>query len=344
MDDSTLGTSTPAPGSPEPGRGRETPSDASGKAAEPPRPPSLRLVTRVFLGPNGIRAGWRLAIFVALLVLIGFLLVSLAGPGVRRFKTPGVLTGDSIGFLSALLAALLMVRIEKRSLADYGLPGRGAFGARFWTGVVWGFLALTALLILIHLGHGFDFGGLALRGGKQIARYAGLWALTFLMVGFFEEFLFRGYALFTLSTGMGFWPSAILLSALFGGVHLHNAGEDWAGGLAAGLIGLFFCLTLRRTGSLWFAIGLHASWDYAESFLYSVPDSGEMIPGHLLSSSFHGPVWLTGGSVGPEGSALVFVIIAAMFVVFDRLYRQARFPLQKSRVSSRELGPVTANF
>jgi len=328
MDDSSLGTSTPGPGSPEGGTGSgETPSGASGRAAEPQKPVSLRLVTRVFLGPNGIRAGWRLAIFIVLLSLFGFFMLGLAGPAVRRLKPPGILTGEAMGFLSALLAALVMARGEHRSLAGYGLPRRGAFGALFWAGLLWGFLALTVLLALIHLGHGFDFGGLALTSGKQVARYAGLWALTFLAVGFAEEFIFRGYALFTLSTGMRFWPSAILLSALFGGVHLHNAGENWAGGLAAGLIGLFFCLTLRRTGSLWFAIGLHAGWDYSESFLYSVPDSGAMVSGHLLNSSFHGPVWLTGGAVGPEGSAVVFVVIAVLFLVFDRLYREAKFPL-----------------
>jgi membrane protease YdiL (CAAX protease family) len=86
------------------------------------------------------------------------------------------------------------------------------------------------------------------------------------------------------------------------------------------LIGLFFCFTLRRTGSLWFAVGMHASWDWGESYLYSVPDSGGMVPGHLLNSSFHGPRWLTGGSVGPEGSVLVFVVIAAAWVVFDLIY------------------------
>ena len=198
-----------------------------------------------------------------------------------------------------------MARIEKRSFADYALPGRGAFGVQFWRGAAWGFLALSALLLVVSAAQGFSFGTLALGGGK-LASYAVLWALAFLLVGFCEEFLFRGYALYTLSTGIGFWPAAGLLSALFGAVHLHNPGESWIGGLSAGLIGLFFCFTVRRTGGLWFAIGLHATWDYSESFMYSAPDSGAMVPGHLLNSSFHGPRWLTGGTVGPEGSALVW--------------------------------------
>ncbi|MGA7379817.1 MAG: CPBP family intramembrane glutamic endopeptidase, partial [Terriglobales bacterium] len=106
----------------------------------------------------------------------------------------------------------------------------------------------------------------------------------------------------------------------FGAIHLQNPGEAWVGALCAGLIGLFFCFTLRRTGSLWFAVGMHASWDWGESYLYSVPDSGGMVTGHLLNSGFHGSHWLTGGSVGPEGSVLVFVVIGASWLLFDRVY------------------------
>jgi hypothetical protein len=92
--------------------------------------------------------------------------------------------------------------------------------------------------------------------------------------------------------------------------------------LAAAFIGFFFCLTLRRTGNLWFAVGFHAAWDWGETYFYSVPDSGMVAPGHLLSSSMRGAPWLSGGSVGPEGGVLCFVVIAAAWVAFDRVYRR----------------------
>ena len=312
------------------------PEDASAGGAQiPPLLPSG--LQRVFVGPYGIRAGWRLLIFVVIAAAVAVILaapLSLLGPRAPlggTFGPAALLLGEGIPLLAALLSAAAMTRIERRSFADYALPGQGAFGVQFWRGVAWGLLALTSLLLGVSAAQGFSFGTLALGGGK-LASYAVLWALTFLVVGFFEEFLFRGYALYTLSTGIGFWPAAGLLSALFGAVHLHNPGESWIGGLSAGLIGLFFCFTVRRTGSLWFAVGLHAAWDYSESFIYSVPDSGAMVPGHLLNSSFHGPRWLTGGTVGPEGSALVFVVIAGLFVVFDRLYPDVRFPVSKLEI------------
>jgi membrane protease YdiL (CAAX protease family) len=124
---------------------------------------------------------------------------------------------------------------------------------------------------------------------------------------------------------MGFWPSAVLLSLMFGFAHKGNAGESWFGEVAAGLIGLFFCLTLRRTGNLWFAVGFHFSFDWGETFLYSVPNSGTVMPGHLLNSSFQGPQWLTGGTVGPEGSVFVFLMIAIVWVAFDRVYREVKY-------------------
>ena len=107
--------------------------------------------------------------------------------------------------------------------------------------------------------------------------------------------------------------------------HRSNEGEQWTGLLAAAAIGLFFCLTLRRTGSLWFAVGFHAAWDWGETFVYSVPDSGTVFPGHLLKSSFHGPGWLTGGMVGPEGSLLCFMVIAVVWGVFARAYREVKY-------------------
>lgn len=294
-----------------------------------PERPRREFFGVVFVGPRGIRSGWRLSIWLVAAGATAFVLGGLTTLVVRhapaQTQALGIAFGDGIGFLGVLAATILMARIERRTLAEYGLPPREAFGKQFWHGALWGLIALSALVGAIHLEHGFDLGGLALSGSK-LADYGVLWALAFLVVGLFEESLTRAYALFTLTDGIRFWPAAGLLSGIFGAMHLGNSGESWVGALAAALIGLFFCFTVRRTGSLWFAVGMHFAWDYAESFIYSVPDSGAMVTGHLLNSSFHGPVWLTGGTVGPEASVFVFVIIAALFVVFAVTHRDVRFP------------------
>src|SRR5579875_149916 len=295
-----------------------------------PPPESPGIGQRIFRNAEGLRAGWRLVLFLAIFAMCAIIL----GSFVRVFLqlspkhfTPRVLmAGDGILALAALIATAMMGVIEKRPFSDYALPWRSAFGLNFWWGVLWGWIALTGLLLLIRYYRGFDFGSLAVSNPRRVLILAAFWAISFFLVGFFEEFFFRGYALFTLTTGMGFWPAAIVLSLAFGALHLRNPGEDWAGGLSAALIGLFFCFTVRRTGNLWFAIGLHAMWDYSETFLYAVPNSGMVASGCLLNSSFHGPPWLTGGSVGPEGSLFAFIIIVNLFLVFHLLYPRARFP------------------
>jgi len=279
----------------------------------------------IFLGPEGLRPGWRIVLYLGMGVLLFLLLSSF------QYLIPSRGAGflwqqmfiQVVLVVSSLSPAAVMAKIEKRRFGDYRLALGQASGKLFWTGLLWGILALSALMLLMRLLGVFSYGNLALHG-LRIVKFAVFWGVFFFLVGIFEEFTFRGYTQCTLSRAIGFWPAAYVFSFIFGALHLiGNVGETWLGSLCAALIGLFFCFTLRRTGSLWFAVGMHASWDWGESYLYSVPDSGGTVPGHLLSSSFHGSRWLTGGSVGPEGSVLVFVVIAAAWLVFDRLYPYA---------------------
>lgn len=290
----------------------------------PASPPSG--ILKIFIGPTGLRAGWRLLIYLAMFAALyaGFsTLVQLAHPKPLPLMWL-LVVGDSLLLISAVLPVLVMMRLESRRFADYGLPLQEVFGRLFWIGWAWGLGGLTLLMILMRAAGAFYFGRVTLHGVRMM-KFALFYAIAFLIVALFEEFWVRGYSLFTLATGIGFWPAAVILSIAFGAIHLGNKNEAPTGALAAGLIGLFFCLTLRRTGGLWFAVGFHASWDWGETFLFSVPNSGIKMPGHLLSSSFQGPTWLTGGSVGPEGSILVFVVIAILALIFHRMHREAKF-------------------
>jgi uncharacterized protein len=227
----------------------------------------------------------------------------------KDVSTPGLLLfAEGIAALSLVLAALVMAFIEKRTFADYGFPGREAFGKRFWQGVPYGFVMVSLLMALIAALHGFSYGAWAL-GRAAAVHYGILYFIGFILVGIFEEFLFRGYLQATLASGIGFWPAAIMLSLVFGAIHLGNTGEAALGALAAGSFGLVAAFSVLRTGNIWFAIGAHAAWDWGETYFYGVANSGNLARGHLLNSSFHGRNWLTGGSIGPEGSIFVFLIL-----------------------------------
>ncbi len=298
----------------------------SGSHESPPR--------GVFLGPEGICPVTRWLIYLAtawvVLHVESWLVESLQSDvGVLWWR----MTIEASLMLAAILPGFVMARIEGRPFGDFGLPARRAFGRNFWVGALWGIASLSVLMLALRLTGSFEFGVLGLHGAR-IWKFAAFYALLFLFAAFFEDFLMRGYSQWVLSQEMNFWPAAALLSAAFGYIHSGNPGESKPGLAAAALIGFFFCLTLRRTGDLWWAVGFHMAWDWGESYLYSVPDSGALLPGHLLNSSFHGPDWLTGGSVGPEGSYLVFVVIGALWILFARVYPEVKYGANRVTLSS----------
>jgi hypothetical protein len=166
------------------------------------------------------------------------------------------------------------------------------------------------------------------------------WLVAFILVGLFEEFLFRGYLQFTLMRGLlglgarvsperaqkaAFWMAALLWSLLFFATHMTNGGETPAGLLAVFFAGVLFSYALWRTGSLWWGIGFHMTWDWAQSFLFGVPDSGTLSGNRLFATHPAGTVWLSGGIVGPEGSVLVLLVFGLVFLVLRR-YPQAEQP------------------
>jgi uncharacterized protein len=288
-------------------------------------------VTRsAFTGPNGVRAGWRLLIFLAIAAVLFGPTVLFLQPRLQRllgteFTAVNLIIGDALSLTLLLIAAAITARIERRSLAIYGLPPSRFLGRQFWTGALWGFVMFSSVIALMVLTHAWSPGGLAL-APSAILRFAGLWALAFLFSGLTEEFLLRGYLQYTLTTGIGFWPAAFITSALFAAIHETNKGETWVGLVEIVLIALFLCLALRRTGNLWFAIGWHFAFDWAQTFLYSTPNSGLTAPGHLLNASLKGSKWLTGGTVGPEAGVFNVIVTTAGVVLLARLYPAAKYP------------------
>jgi hypothetical protein len=180
----------------------------------------------------------------------------------------------------------------------------------------------------------------------------------FLGAGFFEEFLFRGYVQFTLTRCLagalrwiapsnryarpiGFWAAAVLISFGFGLSHRSNLGESPIGLLSVGLAGLMFTLCLWRTGSLWWAIGLHAAWDWSQSFLYGVADSGGVSKGHLLATHPVGSPLLSGGLTGPEGSIFVLPVMVCITLVIVFTLPKRPTPFDADPVFAPQDGPIS---
>jgi len=293
----------------------------------------------VFVGPQGLRSGWRvllfLPVFIAASIPVGIAILPAAHSELSPYRA---IIGELCAFAIILAGTLIFARVEHRSLADYGIPFRLFLGKQFWTGAVWGFVMVSFLVGLMAASHAYSFGHLAL-SPAEIVKYGLLWGLAFLLVGFFEEFSFRGYVQYTLTRGIGFWPAAAITCILFALAHTGNPDESPVGIIEIVLIASFLCLALRRTGNLWFAIGWHMAFDWGESFFYSTADSGMRVHGHLLNSSMMGSTWLNGGKVGPEASVFDVIVTVAGILLLAKLYPEPKYPALPAPTPTLEFRP-----
>jgi len=325
------------------------PADPSG-APEPvtdPAPAHFTVIDLLF-GADGLRAPWGILLFHILrIVLLGycafpFLAKLFPGmTGATLFSKPAsMLTYEGAALLAVAAATWLMAKIERRPVAVFGLGGNHRL-RNFLAGLAWGGALLSLLVFSLRATGLLVFDG-RLLSGRSALRYGSIWLIGFLFVGMFEEYLFRGYLQFTLARmirdifgwfrsyasgtpaaplltprldAFSFWIAALLLSCYFSLDHTTNPGESPLGLVAVVLIGLVFSLSLWRTGSLWWAMGFHASWDWAQSFLYGVADSGSVVDGRLYATHPVGRPILSGGLTGPEGSFFIVPIVALIAAV-----------------------------
>ena len=312
----------------------------------PPTPPSNTL----FFGRFGLRAGYGMAIFIAgfaLLTIVGGLFaVAATGhlhevmqaqsyaathPGTPKpkvhidFVPMMPIVSDGITFLGLLGLCWFFSRGERRPLSSYGI-GKNRL-TDILPGALWGLIMMGILIFVLHAAHFLIFDGQNLHG-ISILIYGLKWLLAFLFVGFSEEYTFRGYLQFTLMRGVwglaekfsstntraiAFWIAATLLSLLFALAHTGNGGETFFGLVQVFLAGIAFAYALWRTGSLWWGIGFHMTWDWAQSYLFGVADSGNISIGRLFITHPQGKPILSGGPDGPEGS--IFASVALLLTI-----------------------------
>ncbi|MGO8793741.1 MAG: lysostaphin resistance A-like protein [Candidatus Sulfotelmatobacter sp.] len=291
-------------------------------AADPPRYNFLK-------GPNGLRAGWRLLIFYAILLPTGYGTYRIVDGAINRlhadYNSPLIAIVSTAALdLVVLLVSSIMGKMEGRTLGDYGLPWRRAFCKQFWQGAAVSLVSLATLLFALRLAGALSFSSLALHGA-YIWKYAASWAVMFFLVALLEDSVYRGYLLFTLTAGIGFWPAAVVTSLWMGGMHFLNPGGHGLGPVITTVYCLVTCLVIRRTGDLWMPLGIHAAWDWAIIFV-GVPSGGQMEKHHLFNTQLHGPTWLTGGTYGPEASWPNLVLLITWGIFFSLWLHGVKYP------------------
>ncbi len=231
---------------------------------------------------------------------------------------------EAASFLGALLATAIICTRGGLSARDVGfrLDGVGrslAIGAGLGLS-----LLTTVVLVTIGLG-GIRLAPFDLHGFEAPLWFVGF-AVLFGLVALTEELTIRGPLLTLFGRAFGFWPAATISSLIFMVLHMANPGETPIGLANVFLVGLALAWTRRRTGSLWLAIGFHAAWDFAQSYLFGVRDSGATLNGAITSAAISGPDWLSGGATGPEGGVICTASLLWLIYAVNALWPKPKAP------------------
>jgi membrane protease YdiL (CAAX protease family) len=200
-------------------------------------------------------------------------------------------------------------RKKLRSLGLYMSPGwaldfaKGAGLAVLVLGVIFAFSLIVGSIRVEGFAHP------APEGGSAALYLLGALA-AFLIVGFYEEIMFRGYVLQRLNERAGRVASIVVASLLFAVLHGANPGADAFGIFNTTIIAIILSVLYFRTRSLWMPIGFHFAWNFFLGYVYSMPVSGLPIYGVLDVVEVDPESRLTGGSYGPEAGLACTIALA----------------------------------
>ncbi len=285
--------------------------------------PRRPIIKSIFISPDEprLRAGWRL--LLQTLIFFVFSILFALPLGLLDAFLPGIFNNFLVQQLLnvfVMTAAVFVARrwLDRRSFVSLGLePQRRAL-----TDVLIGILItlpMMGLIFVLEWAAGWlTFEGFAWQVDPISIVFKEILVIFFIfvMVGWNEELLRRGYQLQNLENGLNTFWAVLLSSAVFGVMHLGNPNATWLSAAGILLAGVFLAYGYLRTRQLWLPIGLHIGWNFFEGAVFGFPVSGlDFYP--LTRVTISGPDLWTGGPFGPEAG---LVLIPALILGFVLIY------------------------
>lgn len=297
------------------------------------------IFARILISPEEprLRAGWRLVLQTVFMVIISIGL----GMGLLLLPSLFIKIGNQmlitqIAQLIAFTLSIYLARrfLDQRSFVSLGLKLDKRAGWDILAGIGIAGLMMAGIFALEAA-----FGWITLEGfawqymsASAVLRNALGVLLVFILVGWNEELLSRGYHLQNLASGLNLTWGIVISSAVFGILHLGNPNATWVSAAGIFLAGVFLAYGYVRTGQLWLSIGLHIGWNYFEGVVFGFPVSGLDIF-NLTYITVDGPTLITGGAFGPEaGFVLIPGLILGATLIY--VYTQSR---QQEVVSDQQI-------
>jgi uncharacterized protein len=288
----------------------------------------------MFFSPTDkrLRTGWRLLIQLTVLILF----IILISPCLFIFVEFGHNTGQDLTLLVNTLGLALPVtvsvylartRLDRRPFSSLGLGLSHQATRDFLFG--FGLPALLmGLIFLFEWAVGWlQVESFAWQTQPPILILLGVFIaiIVFLLTGWGEELLFRGYWLQNLAEGLNWFWAVMISSIVFALAHSFNPDVTWEALLGLVVAGVFFAFSYMRTSLLWLPIGLHFGWNFFEGTVFGFQVSG-LNSFSLIQQTVNGPPTITGGAFGPE-AGLILLPALGLGAVLIYIYTRKRSPM-----------------
>ncbi len=287
---------------------------------------------RIFLSPEEprLRAGWRFLIQTLLLFIFLFVfgaLIFLLSGLLGQFRN-GSFILQQIPELLAVTGSIYIARrwLDRRSFESLGLKIDGRTLRDILAGIGITFVQMGFIyVVMLSLGW-LTFKGFAWQFDPISTVVTGVltFLISFILVGWNEELLSRGYHLQTITSGTNLFWGVVISSSVFGLLHLGNPNATWVSVAGIFFAGVYLAYGYIRTKQLWLSIGLHIGWNFFEGVVFGFPVSGLSIY-PLTRIDVHGPELWTGGAFGPEAGLILLpsLIVGGILIYLYTIKRDS---------------------
>ena len=213
-----------------------------------------------------------------------------------------------------LVSWLFLAAADQREFQSLGLSFHPGWIRQLLAGLGAGAALMGVVIGAMAAAHLAQYSGVVLQAGPSAASFVATAVFIFLAAAL-EEIGFRGYAFQRLIEATSVPSAVAITSILFGLGHFGNPSATFLSTANTILAGIVMALAYLRTRGLWYPIGLHFAWNFFLGPIASLPVSGIRLGKALFEVRIAGPIWMTGGDYGPEGSVILTLVCLAGIVV-----------------------------
>lgn len=294
----------------------------------------------IFKNKDGeIRSGWKIVLtylFLYLIITIINVLVGItigivyAMKGVNNLSAIETFFRGDVGMLISsilnnggfILASILTWKLlDKKKIRDMGIVNITKGKKEFLLGLLMGAVSISIVCIILLLFRQVKLNNPLSKPDISMSLMTGL--ISFVFVGFGEEFFSRAYVMSVLKQTKNKWFIIIISSAIFSALHLFNNAIGALPLFNLFLAGILLGYMFMKSKSIWMPIGFHITWNYFQGYIWGFQVSGSSIKGmyqiEIVNNNF-----INGGAFGPEGGIVVTGILVVFIVIVKLYYSKKR--------------------